>query len=118
MTLVDQVLQTVSVPRNGPGRPRQKPPRIIADKAYDSDELRKRLARRDIELVCPHRRNRVRPPLQDGRSLRRYRRRWIVERTFAWFGAYRRLLVRHERLPRMYLAFFHVAAVLMTLRQF
>src|SRR5262249_5177050 len=46
------------------------------------------------ELICPHRRNRTRPAMQDGRSLRRYRHRWIVERTIAWLSNFRRLVVR------------------------
>jgi hypothetical protein len=49
------------------GRPRQKPVRVITDKAYDSDPLRKRLQRRGIELICLHKSNRVRPTTQDGR---------------------------------------------------
>jgi transposase len=67
--------------RHRAGRPRQKPLRGIADKAYDSDPLRERLARRGIELIAPHRSNRKKPATQDGRALRRYKRRWIVERT-------------------------------------
>jgi transposase len=47
---------------------------------------------------------------EDGRRLRTYRHRWIIERTIAWFGAFRRLLVRHERSTRMFLAFFQLAA--------
>jgi len=54
-----------------------------ADRAYDSDPLRMRLRRRGIELIAPHRRNRRRARTQDGRPLRRYHRRWKVERTFA-----------------------------------
>jgi len=115
--LLEPALDTIAVPRRGPGRPRKNPERVVYDKACDSDPLRKRLARRGIELICPHRRNRVKPPLQDGRKLRRYRRRWKVERTFAWFGNFRRLVVRWERLSRMYQAFFHVACLLITLRQ-
>ena len=70
--------------RHHPGRPRPKPPRVIAEKAYDSDPLRKRLRQRGIELICPHKKNSVRPATQDGRTLRRYKRRWIVERANAW----------------------------------
>ena len=69
--------------RHRPGRPRQKPARVIADRGYDSNPLRKQLARRGIELIVPHRRNRRKPPPQDGRALRRYKRRWTVERTIA-----------------------------------
>lgn len=106
----------IRVPRGGPGRPRSKPKRVIADKAYDVDALRERLAKRDVELIVPHRRHRVRPKLQDGRSLRRYRRRWKVERTFSWLQTFRRLVVRYERHSRMFQAFVHVACMMITLR--
>jgi transposase len=72
---------------------------------------------RDIDLVCPHRKGRKRPATQDGRKLRRYRRRWKVERTFAWLGNFRRLVVRYDRDLSSYQAFFHVACLLITLRQ-
>jgi transposase len=117
VTLVEPTLETIAVPRGGRGRPRKRPERLIYDKACDSDALRKRLARRGIELICPHRKNRTKPPLQDRRKLRRYRRRWKVERTFAWLGNFRRLVVRWERHITMYSAFFHVACLLITLRQ-
>ncbi len=93
------------------------PERLILDRGYDSDPLRERLAGRGIEMICPHRKNRKRPKTQDGRPLRRYKRRWKVERTFAWLGNFRRLVVRYERSLRMYRAFFHVACVLITLRK-
>ncbi len=99
------------------GRPRQKPMRVIADKAYDSDPLRERLARRGIELIAPHRSNRKKPATQDGRALRRYRRRWIVERTNAWLGNFRRLVVRYDRSLTIYRAFFHIACFMIVLRR-
>ncbi|MDP3722771.1 MAG: transposase [Candidatus Omnitrophota bacterium] len=116
VTLVDQTLQAIAVPRSGPGRPRQKPDRLIGDKAFDSDPLRTRLAQRGIELISPHRTNRVKPPTQDGRALRRYRRRWKIERLFAWLGHYRRLVIRYEHSLVMYSAFFHVACAMIVLR--
>lgn len=102
MTLVNQTLAQVRVPRAGRGRPKSKPQRLIADRAYDSDPLRRQLQARGIELICPHRKNRRKAPTQDGRALRRYRRRWKVERTFAWLGNFRRLVVRYERSLLMY----------------
>src|SRR3990167_3511292 len=54
VTLVDQTLAATAVPRQGPDRPRQKPTRLIADRGYDSDPLRARLAQRGIELISPH----------------------------------------------------------------
>jgi transposase len=117
VTLVAATLQTIAVPRHGPGRPRTRPDRLIADKAYDSDALRRTLRRRGIELIAPHRRNRRRPATQDGRPLRRYRHRWIIERTISWYGAFRRLVVRYERLPLMFRAFLHFASALIVMRR-
>ena len=72
------------------------PPRLIGDKAYDSDRLDRDLAERyGIEMSAPHRGER-RTPTQDGRPLRRYRRRWRVERLFAWLHHFRRLVIRWE----------------------
>jgi transposase len=113
----EPTLDTIAVPRAGAGRPKKKPQRMIADKAYDSDPLRLRLKRRGIELIVPHRRGRKRAPTQDGRKLRRYRKRWKVERTFSLFGNYRRLVVRWDHSLTMYLAFFHLACLLVTLNR-
>ena len=93
-----------------------QPARLIADKAYDSDPLREALEKRGIELICPHRVNRRKPKRQDGRPLRRYRKRWKVERTIAWLGNFRRLVVRYERKIQMYQAFFHLACCIILLR--
>ncbi|MCB9871199.1 MAG: transposase [Planctomycetes bacterium] len=92
------------------------PRRIIGDKAYDSDELRDMLHAVGIELLAPHRRNRTRSRSNDGRKMRRYRRRWKVERFFAWAGAFRRFLVRHERLLVTYRAVVHAVCLIITLR--
>jgi transposase len=118
VTLVDPTLKTIRVPRPGGGRPRQNPPRLIGDLGYDSDPMRKRLARRGIVVIVPYRSNNLHRRYEDGRLLRRYRHRWVVERTFAWLGAFRRLLVRHERLTSMYVAFLQFAAALIALRRF
>jgi transposase len=118
VTLLERTLDHVDVQPANVGEGPPQPERLVCDKSYDSDGLRQRLlSERDIELVCPHRRNRKRGPLQDGRKLRRYKRRWKVERTFAWLGNFRRLVVRYERYLKMYRAFFHVACLVITLRQ-
>lgn len=59
------------------------PTRLMADRVYDSDPLRQTLYNQGVELICPHRKNRVKIKTQDGRKLRRYKRRWKVERFFA-----------------------------------
>ena len=94
------------------------PARLIGDRAYDSDPLDRELAERGVELIAPHRRNRTRPKTQDGRPLRRYRRRWKVERLNAWLQNYRRVLVRHERYLENYTGFVHLACMLILLRVF
>ena len=91
---------------------------VVADRGFDSDGLRDELAESGFRLLAPHRKNRTRPSRNDGRRMRRYKRRWKVERTFAWLGNFRRLVVRYEHKLSMYQAFFHVACLLITLRQF
>ena len=89
--------------------------RLIYDKAADSDPLRRRLKERGIELISPHKINRVKPKTQDGRKLRRYRRRWKMERTIAWIGNYRRLVTRYENNIHIYKGFFCIACMMITL---
>jgi len=116
--LAEETLASVRVSRrHGRGRPREKARRVIADRAFDSDPLRERLEARGIELIVPHRWNRSKPRRQDGRALRRYRRRWKVERTMAWLGNFRRLVVRYDRSITIYEAFFHIACFMIVLRR-
>jgi transposase len=70
------------------------PERLIGDRAYDCDPLAGKLAADGIELIAPHRSNRAKPAAQDGRVLRRYKRRWKIERLFAWLNKFRRILTR------------------------
>jgi transposase len=94
-----------------------KPQNLIGDRAYDSDQLDEQLRREGVEMIAPHRSNRKRKT-QDGRRLRRYERRWIVERFFAWIQWRRRLLVRWEYYARNFLGFVQLAAICILLRQF
>ncbi len=92
------------------------PKRLIGDKAYDSDRLDAQLLKEyGTELIAPHRRSRH-VPTQDGRSLRRYVRRWKIERMFAWLFNYRRLVVRYEYHPENFQGFVHLAATLILLK--
>ena len=91
--------------------------RLICDRAYDADRLDTALATLGGEMIAPHRRNRTRPKTQDGRPLRRYRRRWKIERLFAWLGNFRRLVVRYERHALNSLGFVHLGCALILLRQ-
>jgi transposase len=94
----------------------ERPTRLIGDKAYDSDPLDATLHAQGIELIAPHRSNRL-TPTQDGRPLRRYRRRWKIERLFSWLGRFRRLTVRYEYHLENFLALVHLACALILLKR-
>jgi transposase len=115
--LLDKVLAEIKIPKKGPGRPRTRPKRVIGDKAYDSDPERKRLRRRGVNLLAPHRKNHRNVNRQDDRLWDRYRRRYIVERTFSWIGNYRRLVVRYENHINMFVAFIQMACIMVTLKK-
>ncbi|UFN51639.1 IS5 family transposase (plasmid) [Roseomonas sp. OT10] len=93
----------------GRGRPRRRPDKLHADKAYDHRRCRRecrargvtpRIARRGVES-----------------SARLGRHRWVVERTFAWLARYRRLTIRYERRADIHLAFATLACALVCLGQ-
>lgn len=96
----------------------EPPERLIGDKAYDSDRLDEEMLQAyGVELIAPHRRGRLPERVtQDGRCLRRYRRRWKVERLFAWLYNFRRLVVRWEFHSQNYLGFLHLACAIILLR--
>ena len=87
----------------------EKPKLLIGDGAYDSDPLDEELLEEGIVLIAPHRSNRVATPTQDGRSFRRYKRRWKIERLNSWLHGFRRIGTRYERSLASYTAFLHFA---------
>ena len=95
-----------------------RPQRLIGDRAYDSDPLDQRLAAQGIALIAPHRTNRSKPKTQDDRVLRRYQRRWKIERLFAWLNKYKRVMVRWDRLVEHFLAFVHLACAMILMRRY
>jgi transposase len=96
----------------------EQPERLIGDRAYDSDPLDAALGAQGVEMIAPHRKGRKKRRTQDGRKLRRYKRRWKVERLFAWLGNFRRLVVRYEWRVENYLGFVRLGCVMILLRQF
>jgi transposase len=118
--LSEATLRTIRVPRER-GGPRSRPVQLVADRAYDSRAFRHYLRRRGITPCIPERRrpDAYRPrrgrPLKD--RTREYRHRWIVARTFAWRGNFRRLLIRWEHHVQIYEGFFTFALVLLCLRR-
>ena len=95
-----------------------KPENLVGDRAYDSDPLDEQLRREGIEMIAPHRKNRKRRKTQDGRRLRRYQHRWLVERFFAWIQWQRRTLIRWEYYAENFLGFVQLASILTLLKQF
>lgn len=97
----------------------EMPERLIGDKAYDSDPLDERLQQsRGVALIAPHKENRKKVATQDGRELRRYKRRWKVERLFAWLHNFRRLVVRYERHADNFLGFVRLGCLVILLRNY
>jgi transposase len=107
VTLVQQTLSEIFVPETV--RP------LIGDNAYDSDRLDEELAETGVEMIAPHRSNR-KNRTQDGRPLRRYRRRWKIERLFAWLQNFRRLIVRWEYSLENFVGMIHLACAVILLR--
>ena len=89
-----------------------QPEHLIADKGYDSNAVREQLVERGMEPIIPARKNNRKATHQDGRKLRRYKHRWIIERTNAWLQNFRRLAVRYERSAVVFTALVHLACAL------
>ena len=90
---------------------------LIADRGYDSNAVRVLLVKRDLEPIIPARSNNRVATHQGGRKLRRYKHRWIVERTNAWLQNFRRWVVRYERAAKNFTALMHLACALTTLKR-
>ena len=98
---------------------KKRPKKLIADKGYDAGWLRKAIRRKGISPFIPKKRKAKQKeyPKYNERIKKYYRERWIVERTFAWLGWNRRLLVRWERNDRIYHAFFTLAIIMLCLKE-
>ena len=106
LPLVDAIPPIVG-PRGKPGRPRKRPAKLHADKAYDAAEKRRALRSRGITPRIARR--------GIDSSERLGRCRWGVERSFAWLLGYRRLGVRYERRADLLQGLRHLACALICL---
>ena len=105
----------------GIGRPKSRPLEVLADAAYDNEEIRSYLRRRGIKSNIPcNRRNlkalkRGRPTRFDQQS---YRKRGCVERFFGWLkSAFRRIATRYERLNVCFIGLLYLACFLIYWRR-
>ena len=90
------------------------PSKLVADKAYDSDRLDEQLQQQGVELIAPNRSRRRQT--QDGRPLRRYRRRWKIERFFSWLQSFRKVTTRWDYHIANFLAFVQLACIVILMR--
>ncbi|GII63494.1 IS5 family transposase [Sphaerisporangium krabiense] len=111
--------------RIGPGRPRTRPDRLIADKDYSSRKIRTYLRRRGIQAVIPERRdqlaNRRRKGGRGGRpyafDAEAYKERNLVERCFGKLKQWRAIATRFDKLASRYLAGATIGCLMLWLRQ-
>jgi IS5 family transposase len=90
------------------GRPRRRPDKLHADKAYDHRRCRRACLRRQIKPRIARR------GIETSQKLGRHR--WVIERSFAWFNKFRRLTIRYERRIDIHHAFTSLACSLICLR--
>ena len=94
------------------------PEPLIGDKAYDSDKLDARMEEIGVDMITPHRSNRKpENKTQDGRELRRYKSRWMVERTIGWLQNYRCLCIRWEKSTAMFQGFVNLTFALHLMKE-
>jgi transposase len=92
------------------GRPIQRPQAVLADRAYDSDPHREKLAQRGIVPIIARRNT------EHGSGLGVFR--WVVERTISWLHQYRRLRIRYERRADIHTAFLTLGCIMICHRCF
>ncbi len=86
-----------------------RPKRLLADKAYDADSLRKWLKQRKVKAVVPSTASRRLPYPLDSRA---YKRRNLIERMFCKLKNWRRIATRYDRYAQNYLSGLALAAIM------
>ena len=104
VTMLETMVDAIPPLRGRRGRPRKRPAKLHADKAYDSRKARQALRRRHITPRIARRK------IDSSQRLGRYR--WVVERTLGWLNRFRRLKVRYERRADIHQAFLTLGCAL------
>jgi transposase len=108
-TMAFEELLDAIVPIKRPcGRPRKRPAKLHADKAYDIPRCRRALTQRRITIRI------ARKGVESSKKLGRHR--WVVERTLAWLARFRRLTIRYEQRADIHEAFLHLGCALICLK--
>lgn len=123
-TMFDAVLDAIRVPRATVGRPRRRPDRVLADKAYSSRAIRAGLRKRGIKATIPERSdqvaNRKRRGIRGGRpptfDKEQYRGRNVVERCFNRLKQFRAIAARFDKLAVRYQSGLLLASLILWLR--
>jgi transposase len=103
------LLDRVPPVRGKVGRPRRRPGRVTADRAYDYPSRHRELRRRGIKAEIARRK------IEHGSGLGRHP--WLVEGTLAWLHQLRRLLVRYDRRADIHEAFLAIGCCLVCYRR-
>lgn len=122
-TRFTEVLAGIRFKRRGPGRPRTRPARVLADKGYSSRAIRDYLRRRGIPATIPERADQQanrqrrgsaggRPPAFDPDI---YKRRNVVERCFNQLKQHRAIATRYDKTALSYQAMIDLATLLIWL---
>ena len=118
------LLEQVAVKRDGPGRPRKRPDRVLADRAYSSPSTRRAMRARGIAFTSPekadHAGHRLRRGSRGGRppafDTEIYKGRNVVERCFNRLKQWRGIAMRSDKLLRSYRAAVSLAATLIWIK--
>jgi transposase len=117
-------MERLQIARRGPGRPRTRPGKVLADKAYSSKAIRAHLRRRGIKAVIPEPADQIagrrrrgskggRPPAFDSGA---YKQRNTVERAFSRLRQHRAVATRYDKRDFVYRGTVDVAAIRIWLR--
>ncbi|OEV01867.1 transposase [Streptomyces qinglanensis] len=123
-TQFSPVLEKIRIPRPGPGRPRNKPDSLAADKAYSNGPCREYLRRRGIRHTIPEKADseaaRLRKGSRGGRppgfDEDRYKKRNTVERAINKLKQSRAVATRYDKRGYVFLGTATAAALVIWLR--
>ena len=118
------LMDRLSIARQGPGRPRTRPARVLGDKAYSSTAIRAHLRRRAIKATisepADQARNRLRRGSQGGRppafDPASYKQRNVVERAFGRLRQHRAVATRYDKRDFVWRGTVDVASIRIWLR--